>query len=409
MGAFQDIQKAETTMSEIELSVMSTDSPNADALRAALVEFETQTGIRVQLRVLSWDTAWAELVKVAIYRDGPDISEIGSTWLSDFVGMDSARPFTPAEINALGDPADLIPAAWESASLAEPSQLWAVPWLADTRILYHRRDLLEQAGIDEQHAFHTIEALEQTLARLQAGRVAIPWVVPTQRTHMTLHNVAPWVWGCGGDFISPDGKQCLFNQPEARAGLKAYFALGRYLAEAGRNLNASQSDALFWTGKAVVTLSGPWLLQEPAIDPALVAATGLVLPPGVPFVGGSHLVIWKHTRRAREAMQLARFLTGLDFQRTYAQRVGLLPVWLKALTDSIFPSDAFSEHWEQDLAGGRSFRPVPLWGLVEDRLVTAMTAMWEDVLGSEEPNLDAILDQYLAPLVRRLNLTLKDK
>jgi multiple sugar transport system substrate-binding protein len=307
----------------------------------------------------------------------------------------------------LGDPADLIAAAWESASLATSSQLWAVPWLADTRVLYYRRDLLEQAGIDEQQAFHTPEMLDQTLARLQNGGVAIPWVVPTQRTWMTMHNVAAWVWGHGGDFISPDGMQPLFNEPRARAGLKAYFTLSRYLAEDARNLNASQSDELFWTGKAAITLSGPWLLREPAIDPALIATTGLALPPGVPFVGGSHLIIWKHTGHTRQAVELVRFLTGLAFQRTYAQRTGLLPVRLEALTSPVSPSEAPSEHLARGLMEGRAFRPVPLWGLVEEKLVSAMAAIWEDVLSSAQPDLDTILDHHLAPLIQRLNWTLR--
>ncbi|MBU0702914.1 MAG: extracellular solute-binding protein [Chloroflexi bacterium] len=340
---------------------------------------------------------------MSLYRDGPDVSEIGSTWLRDFEGMNSVRPFTPLELRALADPADLIPAAWESVSLAKPAQLWAMPWLADTRILYYRRDLLEQAGIDEQNAFHTPEALEQTLARLQAAKVAVPWVVPTRRTWTALHHVASWVWDCGGHFLSPDGKQCLLDQPEARAGLKAYFALGQYLADAGRNLDSVQSEALFGTGQAAVVLSGPWLMQ---MEPALVAKTGLVLPPGVPFVGGSHLVIWKHSRRAREAVKLVRFLTGLEFQRDYAQRAGLLPVRLKALADSVFPSNAFAGHLTRGLTEGRSFRPVPLWGLVEEKLVTVMVAIWEEVLKSDKPDLDAILDQHLTPLIQRLNWTL---
>jgi multiple sugar transport system substrate-binding protein len=391
-------------MSEIEFSVMSTDSPGADALRAALAKFENRTHIRVRLRVLSWNTAWTELVKVSLYRDGPDVSEIGSTWLRDFEGMNSVRPFTPLELRALADPADLIPAAWESASLAQPAQLWAMPWLADTRILYYRRDLLEQAGIDEQKAFHTTEALEQTLARLQAAGVAVPWVVPTRRTWMALHHVASWVWDYGGHFLSPDGKQCLLNQPEARAALKAYLALSQYLADAGRNLDSVQSQALFGTGQAAVTLSGPWLVQQ--IEPALIAKTGLVLPPGVPFVGGSHLVIWKHTRRTQEAVKLIRFLTEFEFQQDYAWRAGMLPVQLKALADSVFPSAAFSEHLTRGLMEGRSFRPAPLWGLVEEKLVTVMVEIWEQVLKSDKPDLDAILDQHLVPLVQHLNWTL---
>jgi ABC-type glycerol-3-phosphate transport system substrate-binding protein len=214
-------------MREVEFSVMSVDTPNADRLREALTEFEAQTRIHLKLRVIPWDEAWAELVKVAIYGDGPDISEVGSTWMPDLVGMNGLRQLAPAEVQKLGGQADFFPASWQSATLGDPSTIWAVPWLVDTRILYYRHDLLEQAGIDAREAFKTPTSLAQTLSRLRAAGNAVPWVVPSQETRMTLHNSASFVWGAGGSFVSADGQRILLDQPQARAGFREYFGLAR--------------------------------------------------------------------------------------------------------------------------------------------------------------------------------------
>jgi len=68
---------------EIEFSIQA---PDADLIQPLLAEFEAKYHIQVKLRLLTWDAAWSELVKVALYNDGPDISEVGSTWRAGYFG-----------------------------------------------------------------------------------------------------------------------------------------------------------------------------------------------------------------------------------------------------------------------------------------------------------------------------------
>jgi multiple sugar transport system substrate-binding protein len=390
-------------MREVEFSVMSVDTPNADRLREALTEFEAQTRIHLKLRVIPWDEAWAELVKVAIYGDGPDISEVGSTWMPDLVGMNGLRQLAPAEVQKLGGQADFFPASWQSATLGDPSTIWAVPWLVDTRILYYRHDLLEQAGIDAREAFKTPTSLAQTLSRLRAAGNAVPWVVPSQETRMTLHNSASFVWGAGGSFVSADGQRILLDQPQARAGFREYFGLARFLAGPARNLTDVQSDACFWEKQAAVTLSGPWMWRASA---GLRDKVSQTLPPGIPFVGGSHLVIWKHTRRPEEALELVRFLSSAEFQRMYTVQAGLLPAGPGALSGPDSAATTFYRHMVPTLAKGRSFPSIPLWGLIEKRVSEALTDIWREILRSAAPDVDAIVDDHLASVARRLQTVL---
>jgi len=44
-----------------------------------------------------------------------------------------------------------------------------IPWLAALQIMYYRRDLLKNAGVDEKTAFLSPAQLVQTLKRLRAG------------------------------------------------------------------------------------------------------------------------------------------------------------------------------------------------------------------------------------------------
>ena len=206
-----------------------------------------------------------------------------------------------------------------------------------------------------------------------------PWIVPTVQTHTTLLNAASWVWAAGGDFISPDGKQVLFAQHQAIAGLRNYFALGRYIPPALRQIDALQLDTQFLQhDDTAVTIGGPWLFNF--LTDAARDNVGLALPPGAPMLGGSHLVIWKHSRKQESALKLIRFLTQVDAQVTYAQRIGLLPAVVEALNDEPFTTDRL---WRSAVQAVRAGRAVPItrsWGLMEDRLATEFAADLAGVL-----------------------------
>jgi multiple sugar transport system substrate-binding protein len=273
------------------------------------------------------------------------------------------------------------------------------------RLLFYRRHLLSQAGIDEDLAFHTAGALNHTVSELQTNGIQVPWTVPTGLTHTTLLNITSWVWGAGGDFISPDGKLTLFSQPAALAGIRAYFALGRFLAPSVRHLNGLQPDDQFLKdSQTAMTISGPWLFNQ--VGPELAAQLGVALPPGASLVGGSHLVIWKHCPQPEAALKLIQFLTGTPAQIAYGQHVGLLPVTLEALSAPPFSTDPL---WQLAIRGVKTGRTLPVtrsWGLMEDRLTSALSAIWTETLNTPDPDLEIAIAKRLEPLARRLDLVL---
>lgn len=390
-------------MSSLSFSVIAR-SPDELAYTRELIEhFKRQHHIDVELQDLRWENARQKLTQVATYNRGMDVSQIGSTWLRDLVDMNAVRAFKPLELRKLGNPAQFVPAAWENASLPHDKAIWAMPWLVDARILFYRRDLLKQAGIDEKTAFATPQALDQTLTALRSNGVAIPWVVPTQFSWRTLQTVASWVWGAGADFISRNGKRISFMKPLALEGFRAFFDSARHLVESARGLSDTESDTLFMEGKAAVTISGPWIME---MDEERLINVGVTSPPGPAFIGGSHLVIWKHTTYPRQAFRLVQYLTSVDVQRNYGLH-GLLPARFEALNAVNTSSREFSRYLQRVLRDGRSFSPTHLWALLEDYLSHTLAQIWDDVLAPPEVTesaLDAILERRLGALADRLNM-----
>jgi multiple sugar transport system substrate-binding protein len=168
----------------------------------------------------------------------------------------------------------------------------------------------------------------------------------------------------------------------------------------------SQSDTLFQRGEAAVTISGPWLIVRALLQPDVLAHTGIALPLGNPFVGGSNLVVWRHSRHPELAVELVRFLTSQQAQATCCQHAGLLPVRQDTLNTSFFAEQPYYQAMTQALQVGRSFPSFSMWGLVEDGLITGLAEIWSDVLTDPNVDLDVTIVKHLDPLARRLSLKL---
>src|SRR5512136_2051457 len=100
-------------MEEVSFSVFDHGADAIAHLRSLLAEFERRQHVRVHLTVLPFEGAWNAMVRMALYMDGPDVSAVGTSWVGDFVRMDALRPYSGAEVRALGDAESFLKASWQ--------------------------------------------------------------------------------------------------------------------------------------------------------------------------------------------------------------------------------------------------------------------------------------------------------
>jgi multiple sugar transport system substrate-binding protein len=361
----------------------------------------------IELRPTTWENLFSELKTAAFKKQGLEISEIGSTWLSSLVGMKTIRPFTQDEVANIGGAHTFIQPLWSSAFVTGDRRVWSIPWLGDTRVIFYWRDMLEDAAIDPATAFRTPDQFEATLQQLQSSGVPYPWSVPTTMHLNTLHQIATWIWGAGGDFLGPEGKSVAFHQPEAIQGMAQYFRLYRYLdpqAESGIAINVFTP---FMERKTAITMSGPWdwIQSVGSLDADMAAQVGVALPPGPTFAGSANVVIADHTpiRQERTAVEMIRLLIDPTIQAEYCRRVGMLPVRVDALNEPPYSTDPALKIFMEALVTGRSIPNVPLWGVFEERLGEAFGLIWGDIKANPKASVHTILNDHLQPLAKRLN------
>ncbi|HBX69044.1 MAG TPA: hypothetical protein DEH25_06595 [Chloroflexi bacterium] len=396
---------------EITLSVMQQLVGDVeDVLQPLLDEFKAETRIQVKLQVLNWSEGMDTLLQTALHGEGVDVSEVGTTWISSFVAMNSLQPIQPADLRVVGFESDYLPGPWNTCKVAGGDQIWAMPWMVGMRVLFYRRDLFEKAGLDPRTAFETYDQFKLTFQALRESGVEYPWAVPTVPTLNTLHYVANWIWSAGGDFVSQDGQKVLFNSPESIAGLKKYYELGRFLPQPAKALDPDHVSDYFWKkGKTAALIGGPW--QLPAYEdialPEVWENLGIVPLPGIAFLGGSDLVIWEHVRNKVAAVRLVGFLTSDRVQKVYAPHVGLYPVRRETLASPQFSEDPVLGELVTRFETGRAYPAVSLWGVIERRLPRTLSDIWQAYLKDPNTDLEALIKTNINALANRLSLILQ--
>jgi len=389
-------------MRELHLSLITYEF--TEPLQQALQQFSRETNIKVEVEILEHQEQSA-LTNYAIYKSGPDISEVGSTWLSNLVSMQAIRPYQESEIRKIGGEVSFVKGNWGSG--IRNNQTYGIPWRGDVRVINYRTDLLEKAGIKQETAFASVEDLCDTVRKLQKLDDVLPWALNTARDSMLIHIIAPWIWNAGGHFLSDDGRKTMFCEPESLSGMQTYFeTFAPAITPDARDLPDHVASDLFIQGNAAAVISGHWItdnLYQYNADSLTIKNLGVAPMPGAQYSGGLNLVLWNHSIRTEDALKLVQFLTRPDIQAKFLPAAGFLPVRMEALDQPPYNTDPNYKMLSESLISGRHLTAAYMWGMVEDQLVTALHSIWQVLFEDPQVNLEELLSSRLEPLAKRLD------
>jgi len=83
------------------------------------------------------------------------------------------------------------------------------------------------------------------------------------------------------------------------------------------------------------------------------------------------------------------------------------PARLDVLSSEKYQQDPILQVIGESARTGRGHLPVPMWGLIEDRLCDALNTIGANVLDSSDGTADAMITQTIKATAKRLNLTLE--
>jgi multiple sugar transport system substrate-binding protein len=402
-------------MTELSFSAIGDTDEDIEEITRLVKEFEKTSRTSTHVRHLSWDRAWQTLLLSAIEGKGDDVSQVGSTWAPTLAALDSLRPFSDSEVRSMGGPLVFVPAAWQTVRIEGRGEIWAIPWSVYTFVIFYRRDFLQRAGVEESSAFSTPETMLETFRTLQNASIQA-WTIPTTANYLDLPHIASsWARAYGGDFFAPDGRRPYFNTLHARKGLLEFFELCRFIPAEFQEQNYETClDEFFHKEKTAVVIAGTETyrdaLESNTLSEGIRDHISVAAIPGVSWIGGDHLVIWKTVRfdhrKENAALDLIRSLTSVENQIRLARETTILPARLDAYTELEFQPEGMRPVLEKILQTARPHPPARLWRRIESMLADMLSDIARSVINVRNQTVAEIVEPKLAEYEKRFSLLL---
>lgn len=339
---------------------------------------------KIALEFIRWDDAYNRIsgaLAAADQKTSPDVIQIGSTWVASF-----ADAGVLTDISGYFGDDDFFPAMTESARPFGTDGLFAMPWFVDARVLFYNKDL-----VGSPEALSTWDGFRDACKSFGRRGGINFFGIPTTVNWNLLHNLAPWLWGSGGDIIKPasfasiNAHRVAFDSPASMEAIGYLKSLSSAGCVAFPNMSQEMMDLKFLGGEYATVITGPWLIER--FGPDWQEKFGMALPPegpygSHPFVGGSHLAVSKASGKRgnfERAVKLVRHFASPDVQTAYAEATSFLPANRKALAHYL--GTTRSDVFRKALEKGYSYPSIPEWGdVVENDLIRShIWHIWRDI------------------------------
>lgn len=384
----------------------------AEVVAELLPGFEREhPGVRVEVQQVPWNAAHEKLLAAYASDSLPDVCQLGNTWVAEFAMLGALQPLQArVEDSEVVDPADYFPGIWRTNLIRDADggeDLFGVPWYVDTRLLFYRKDILREAGVelplrswDEWRG-----AMEAVKRHVGPSRHAILVLLNEFETQLSL--------GLQGEdpLLRDGGRHGNFSSEGFRDALAFYAEMfERGWAPPVSETQLSNIWEEFFRGRFAFYLSGPWNIREfrKVAPPALRDEWGTMpLPgpegPGAGIAGGTSLVLFRggdarDPARQEAAWQLVEYLSRPEVQQRFYSLIGDLPPRRSAWADPLLADDPLAAAFRDQLERVEPTPKVLEW----ERIVQAMRVTTEQVVRGGLPQeqalvqLDAQVDDILA-------------
>jgi multiple sugar transport system substrate-binding protein len=368
-------------------------------VRALVPGFEARhPGATVRVQQIPWSAAHEKLLTAFVGDALPDVVQLGNTWIPEFAALGALEALDPwlAKTPAL-DAADFF-AGVREAGVIEGATV-ALPWYADTRLLFYRPDWFGRELPAAWPAW--LAAAERVQARLGPGQHALllplgEWEVPVI---LALQH--------GAELLRDGGRFGNFRSPEFRAAFAFYLSFfERGLAPQTGVAQLASLHQDFAAGAFGALVTGPWNLREFAARvPREVAWATAPMPalagpgPGVSLAGGASLALVASSPRKELAWAWLAYLAEPAQQAEFHRLSGDLPARRAAWRDPALAGPQVAAFRAQ-LAHAVATPRVPEW----ERIASRIAWHAESAVRERRP-----LDEVLAALDRDADQALEKR
>ncbi len=396
----------------LSLWVMDNGLGSQKAIVRIVKKFQRETKIPVNIHFLNWGEAFAEISK-ALGSDsaasgsaaGPDVLQLGSTWVPYFASSKKLEPLDPY-LEQVGA-SRFFEESFKAARVAHDTLVYSFPWFVDVRALYANEKLWKELSLQKEEVDSYPKFLGVLRAFAKKDSTVAPFALPGKGDWTGPQHMAPFIWSFGGDFLVKDsvGYRSALLDSATLTGLAYYLRIfgDRALSPFGLDENSVQNTERFIRGGQLVLYGTSEIIRQLEMEskdgglkdaPIAEAGVAIVEPLEgdkgiVSFVGGSHLVMPK--RHKASAEKLLCYLLRADNMDAYTRQVGFLPADESIV--NIWDKDARYSKIIETMKNGKSFPNIPEWVTIEGILIELSNGLGDVLRGA--PSLQDVENQVV--------------
>jgi len=355
---------------------------------------DSHPDIKVNLQVIPWGAARDKLLTAFVADAAPDVCQLGNTWVPEFSALGAIIPLDSLiRSSTIVQSERYFKGIWDTNIIND--SVYGIPWYVDTRLLFYRTDILQEAGFSHppQTWSEWVRVCRKITQLPSDKRPSYPlflstifndWQVPVI---LILQN--------NGRLLRDNDCYGAFDDPATMEALTYYVKFFHdNLAPRHMSLVTNIYQG-FADGFFAMFITGPWNVnairqREPELSGRWTTAPIPAGINGVSVAGGASLVVFSHSRERGAAWQLIEFLSTAEVQVQFFNLTQDLP--------------AVRQAWEAaEILNDREV--FPFFDQLQQVSPAVKIAEWEQIAVKLQERLEEVIfeQQPLEKAVRQLN------
>lgn len=289
-----------------------------------------EKGIHVTFSTVPYDQFVEKLTTAVTTSTAPDTCSIDLIQCPYFNSIGAFADLT-TEYNALPYKDELSKGMLPLG--AYEGKQYQLPFSSDNSAFFYNKAIFQEAGLDPEKGPVTWDEYVQAgIACTSGERYGTAYCMNSGGGYMFLF--MPWVWGNGGDILTPDGTKAAINSPEALEAVQLWYdMIHKHKAAPEDTWNYTWDDVVdrFKAGKIAMMANGNWGIAQLKKDaPEIDFGTTLMPKPTdghhSSFAGGDLMGILAQTKYQAEGWELLQFLMSEEIQIEFLAKSGIIPI-----------------------------------------------------------------------------------